>query len=261
MTRRFFLQVRALGAASVVSVNDTRTVVDPDAEGIAVIDPVDTWIKARENTLAVELSWPEEQEFVAGRASMEAELFIADPASERPKPGRVLARVVWPPSAHLDREEDYPATLQEAFEVEVPPPTQLWQEAEVVHALGSWDRQEIFARVAELQRALATAQADEAYQLLSYRYAEEARAEGKPERRIKAAVLEGYRDMFGLGTLDFAPVGEEHLALRPHEDRQVVQVTRQGQPFTIMALHRPSGTGFGIPVFAARIRGEWVIVR
>jgi len=261
VTKRHFLQVRAIGVASVVSVNDARVVVDLDAEGMAVTDPVDTWIKPRENTLAVDLNWPEGHPFVAGRASVEVELFAADPASERPKPGRVLARAVWPPPAQLDREEDYPIRLEEMFEVEAPPPTRLWQEAEVVTSLGDWDRQEIFARVDRLQRALMTAQAEDAYTLLAYRYAEEARAEGKPEGRIKSAVLEGYRDMFGLGHLDFAPVGEEHLALRPHADQQVVQLTRQGRPFAIMALHRASGTGFGIPVYLARVRGEWTIVR
>ena len=261
MTRRFYLNVRVLGVASTVSVNDALVSVDLEADGVVVTDPVDTWIKAGENLLQVELRWPEGQPFVTGQAEAEATLFITDPGSDSPRPGRVLARIEWPPAGHMEEEDNYPLRRQATFQTSPVPPTRLWQEAETVTQLGQWDRAEIFKRVTDLRQALMSEQPERAFDLLSYRYAEEARAEGKPEARIWAAVLEGYRDMFSFGHLDHAPVDEQNLILRPLSDGKVVHVMREGYMDAILALHRPSGTGFGIPVYMARIAGQWTIVR
>lgn len=261
MTRRYFLHVRATGIASVFSVNDAPVVVDLAADGVVVTDPVDTWIKPGKNQLVVDLGWPAGVDFVTGQASVQVQLFIADPGSESPRPGQTLARFVWPPAGHLDQYDQYPLRHPVIFDVAPAPPTLLWHEAEVVTQLGQRDRAQIFQRVSELRQALMNEQPDLAYGLLAYRYAEEARAEGKSEGQIAAAVAEGYRDMFSFGHLDYAPVDEQSLVLRPHADQQVVHVMRDGYQFAIMALHRPSGTGFGIPVYMARIRGEWTIVR
>ena len=261
MTPRFYLQFRALGSASLISVNDATVSVDLEADGVVVTDPVDTWIKPEENLLQLELQWPGGRPFATGQAAVEATLFIADPGSESPRPGRVLARMEWPPHGHVEQEDDYPVRRQVTFQAGPAPATRLWQEAETVTPLAQIDRAEIFGRVAELRQALMTQQPERAYDLLSYRYAEEARAEGKSEARIRAAVLEGYQEMYGFGQLDYAPVEEQHLILRPLSDGKVVHVMRDGYQFAIMALHRPSGTGFCIPVYMARINGQWSIVR
>lgn len=250
-----------MGVASIFRINDATVVVDLDADGIGVVEPIDTWMKPGDNSLDVELRWPGGQDFVAGRADVEAELFLADSTSDSPRPGRVLARVQWPPPGHLDQEDHYPLHLQYHFEISPPPPTRLWQEAERITQLGQLDRTQIFQRVADLRRALMTQQPNQAYDLLAYRYAEEARAEGKTEGQIRAAVLEGYSKMYSFGHLDFEPVDEQSLILRPHADRQVVHVMREGYQFAFIATHTPSDTCFGIPVFMARVRGEWIIVR
>ncbi len=261
MTPRFFLHVRALGAASLVSVNDAVVSVDLGADGVVVTDPVDTWIKPEENLLQVDLRWPEGQTFAPGRVEAEATVFIADPGSDSPRPGRVLARFEWPLPGHVEEEDQYPLRQQVAFQASPAPATRLWDEAETVTPLGQGDRAEIFRRVAELRQALMNQQPERAYDLLSYRYAEEARAEGKSEGSIRAAVLEGYRDMFSFGHLEYAPVDEQSLILRPLSDGKVVHAMRDGYQHAILALHRPSGTGFGIPVYMARVGGQWTIVR
>jgi len=261
MTPRFYLHVRALGASSVVSVNDATVSVDIEADGVLVTDPVDTWVKPEENLLQVELRWPEEQTFTPGRVEAEATVFIADPGSDSPRPGRVLARFEWPPPGHVEEEDQYPLLQQVTFQASPVPATRLWDEAESVTPLGQGDRAEIFRLVAELRHALMSQQPERAYDLLAYRYAEEARAEGKAEARIRAAVLEGYREMFSFGPLEYAPVDEQNLLLRPLSDGKVVHAMRDGYQFAILALHRPSGTGFGIPVYLARVGGQWTIVR
>ena len=261
MTPRFYLHVRARGVVSVVSVNDATMSVDLEADGVVVTDPVDTWLKPEENLLRVDLRWPEGRPFVTGVAEAEATLFIADPGSDSPRPGRVLARIQWPPQGQVEQEDPYPLRLQAAFRASPAPATRLWLQAGPVTPLAQEDRAEIFGRVAELRQALMSQQPERAYDLLSYRYAEEARAEGKAEARIRAAVLEGYRDMFSFGHLDYAPVDAQQLTLRPLSDGKVVHVMREGYGHAILALHRATGTGFGIPVYMARVGGKWTIVR
>ena len=261
MTSRFYLHVRALGIASMVSVNDSLVSMDLEADGVVVTEPVDTWIKPGDNLLQVDLRWPEGHPYAPGLAEAEATLFIADPGFDSPRPGRVLARLEWPPPGHVEEQDQFPLRRQLTFQVSTAPATRLWEDAENVSRLGRWDRSEIFGRVAEVRQALMNGQPERAYDLLSYRYAEEARAEGKPEARIRAAVLEGYRDMYSFGHLDHSPVDEQSLILRPLSDGKLVHVMREGYLDAILALHRPSGTGFGISVYMARIGGQWIIVR
>lgn len=265
MIRRYFLQARASGGAALIRLNDAPVVADLTAAGVVACDPVDPWIKPGRNLLQVDLDLPRlppEREFAPGQVRLELTLFVADPDAECPRPGQVLWHYRWPEPGLAEQQQSYP--VQRQLPLDLPhaaPDTLLWQEAEPAGPLQAADQQQILGLVDSLRAALAGGEPEQAYQLLSYRYADEARAEGKPEAHIRDAVLDGYRQMLSWGPLEFAPVDAQQLALRPHADGLVVHVMRPGYQLALLALHRPSGSGFGIPAFASRIRGVWTLVR
>ena len=260
MTERYYLFVRATNVASWVWLNDAPITLDSQGAGIVVCEPVDVWIKPGLNMLRVELDRPKVPGAGQGAALVEVSLFIADHGSNRPRPGHVLARFDWPPCTEGEKER-YPYQHEQEVAISPAPDTLLWREAERFTQIDEHDRQEIIARASLLRQALVNGQPDQAYKLLSYRYQDEARAEGKPEARIRAAVMGGYRDMLSFGHLDFEPLHGGFVFLRPHADGLVVHVTRDQDLQAILAHHGRSGSFFGIPVFAARIHGAWTLVR
>lgn len=261
MTDRYYLFMRAQNVASITRLNHAIIAADLSGDGLVTAEPVDVWVKPERNLLEVELRWPQGREFSPGQASYEALLYIADPDCEYPQPGTELASFRWPAPMTTDREEHYPHRHAQFVFYPVVHNTRLWEEAEPLGELGEDDRQQIVQLVDRLRGALAGGQPEQVYQLLSYRYAEEARAEGKDEDRIRAAVLDGYQDLYSMDNLDFPPVDAAALHLDPHGDGLVVHVTREAHGPAVLARDPASGLTFGIPIFMARVGAAWTIVR
>ncbi|HKB16719.1 MAG TPA: hypothetical protein VKF62_11685 [Planctomycetota bacterium] len=261
MRTTFFLSVEAAGVRIVAGLNDVPLLVGEEPGGIVSTEPVQVWLKPAGNRLTVELSWPPDRAFLKGTARAEVTVFVHDPSSEAPKPAKVLARFRWPVPGV---EEEYPRRHEERVEDPIPdpPPTLLWKEAAPIGELGSKDRTAILALVKKLHSALARRAGEEAFSLLQYRYEEEARAEGKPLERVRRAILDTYDWMFGTGELVVFPPLDPHSArFRRVADDRLVLVDRKDGLAAVYFENPAEGLAFGIPVYAARVRGEWRIAR
>lgn len=213
------------------------------------------------NRLTADLTWPAERKPVKGVARVEATLFVQDPDSEEPRPGKVLARLRWPINGV---EEAYPYRHDEPVVEAIPdpPPCRLWQEAAPLPDPGEPDRTVILALIERLRAAFVARKPEDALALLSYRYEDEARAENRPAERVRDAVLSQYRWMLGQkGEIVSHPLAAEEARLRKVAGGKVLLVDRRDGGDAVTLESPESELGFGIPVFVAKIGRAWTIVR
>jgi len=247
-----------MNLASSAGINDIPLVAEPKGEGIITDIPINYWLMPKNNRLTIKLFQPSEKPSDSGEAKVEAMIYIADPNSEFPKPGEVLAKFEWPGKGEPGT---YPYILDMPFDITGPIYTSLWREAGRIESVTDEDKISILNLAEKLRRALLNKEAEKAYSLLEYRYTDEAWAENKDPERIRSVVIGQYHWMFGFGDLTADPltIGNSEFAIVG--DNRLVHVRHKNYHPAITLKHEESGHFFGIPVYAARIKGKWIIAR
>lgn len=258
MTAYYYLSAKTLALISVFSINDVPLVCDSKASGINTDELLNRWLQAGTNTVTVFLAWPTQVDYKPGTGTCDMSLFIADPASQAPKPGNELAALRWPQAG---RPEVYPYTSRQAFEVTDAPETTLWKEAADITEVSAADRSDIVNVINRFRHVLMEHDAEEAYKVMSYRYADEARAEGKEVARVRDAILTQYRWLFGRGALHSEPVVASRLTFKIVGNSRLVWVSSGGQDAALTLEEPESKRSFGFEFFFARIGGVWTVVR
>lgn len=257
----YYLYFKCINLVSVVRLNDVPLIADADAEGIVITEPINYWVTHRSNNVQIDLDWPESQEFESGQSKMEMMVFRADPGSEMPKPGDIILNHEWPGEGATDEAGMYPYSYSEQFSIIDPPDTKLWQEAEPIDSLTQNDKEAILRKIERLRSTLLNREKEKAFSILSYRYADEALAEGKKLDQIRSAVMELYDWMFNQGDLSADPLTIENSRFNIVGNRKLVYVDRGNLEISLVLTQEAEGVCFGIPIYAAKIKGKWLIVR
>jgi hypothetical protein len=258
MTAYYYLSGKTLALISVFSINDVPVVRDPHAKGINTDELLNKWLLPGSNSIDVFLAWPTQVDYSPGKAACELSLFIADPAAEVPQPGNVLASLTWPQAGC---PEVYPFVFRQAFEVTNAPATKLWNEAADIKEISDGDRLEIVRIIERFRQAVMTKDSEQAYEIMNYRYADEARAEGKEVSRVRNAILTQYRWLFGRGNLISTPVVESKLTFKIVGNSKMVWVSTGGHESALTLEESDSKRVFGFEFFFSRIGGDWTVVR
>lgn len=254
----FYLYVKTTGIASFVGLNDVQIIKDPEAEGIITDEPVNQWLKPQKNQLNIFLSWPTDKQFTPNQAKAEVKLYIADPTSDVPKPGEVLASFNWP---NPGEPEAYPYTLEETVEIKTPPEMKLWTEGKPISEISEADKAVIIDLVEQLRKALLAKDTNLAFSLLQYRYTEEAMSEEKNPDQVRAAIIEQYNWLMGLGDLSTQPLTTQEASFTIVGDGHLVQINRGEHDPAVILEHQASNRCFAIPIYVAQINNKWTIVR
>jgi hypothetical protein len=259
MIPAYYISVKSQNVISRVGINDVPLVVDNEAEGILTSEPVNYWIQPSGNRLTISLQWPQDRELVRGQARVQAEVFLADPQAEIPKPGEVIARFSWPDP---EIEESYPYTHSIELKGMTPPPTKFWVAAEKLATLKEEDKSEILSLVEAFRDELLAKRSDAAFAYLEYRYADEALAEGQDPGELREAVTEQYAWMMQMdGELESDRLEYDKSRFSIVANGLIVHVVREdGRPAVVLS-NEDQDLEFEIPIFVGKIRGKWTIAR
>jgi len=261
MTSYYYLSVEATGVLATVGINDVPLVVGDKPGSLTATEPVNLWLLPSDNRITVDLAWPSGKPVTKGSASVEAVLFLHDSATEVPTPKRVLARFYWP-SQEIEEQYPYHGEVRIEGSIADPPPTTLWQDAAALAEPSEAERREVLAIVEVLRSALIGKRLEDAFAVLTYRYKDEARAEGKPFERVRETVLEMYEWLVGQeGGLTSTPLTLEAARFRIVGAGKVLLVDRRDGVPAIYLENENADLAFGIPVYVARIGGKWTVVR
>lgn len=248
---RYYLSVRASHVSALIRVNDIPLIEDTAEAGLATTEPVHGWLMSGENTLGIELRPASDS---GTEPSVEIKLYLHEPQAEIPTPKTVLAEFHYPnPKATLPLKQ----TL--AFNVTEPLPTRLWAEAETLAELSDDDKTHIIALANRLQNSLLNQNIDEALRLQDYKIKDDALAEGKPVERLQEGARSGLQWMAEQGELSGAPLDNASAVFELCANNRLVYVSRNdGEEAVTLTSEELL---FDVPVYAARIKGEWLIVR
>lgn len=254
--KRYYLDADSAVLCTIMGVNGIPILSDPAGEGRRAIYPINEWLKPGENTITLYAAWPEEKPFVPATGRVSLRVFESKPAAPSPAPGVVCGASRWPlPPA----PEVYPFQAAVPFTVTAAPPTQLWQEAEVVEELEPADRQAILALVERLRLALMRSDFEAAITLLAYRYDDLARANNGDPDRLRQIAVKQYTRMMAEPLPRSTALADEEVLLTLAAAGQVVHVGRpQGKDAILLSTE---DSEYAIPVYAARITGRWRLVR
>jgi len=253
----YYLSVRWTHAASSVAVNGVPLVVDAAGGGIATDVPINLWLPPGENELSVFLRWPTHAPYEAGVAAGEAHAYLHDPSADVPTPALTLARFEWPPPVG---PEVYPFTIRLPMPIKEPPPSEVWDQAEVLKELSEADRGALESLAADLIGGVRAGDAPRAFDLQEYKWRETARAEYKDFERVRKAGLEQLEWLAQRPGLRAEPLSTEDLVFDLAAGGRVALVTRSDARSPVL-LEDDEGLVFELPIYAARLKGRWTLVR
>lgn len=249
------LEVASRSLALFAGVNDVPVFADPSADGLRAVRSINEWILPEGNEFTVFAGWPPGIGWEPGRAQLTASVFVAAPGATTPRPGRTLAELRWPPAG----DEGYPLVHRVPFEVDAPPPTRLWRDAQAVGELTPQDEGAILGLVDGLRAAVTRGDVDAAMRLVEYKTADEALANGQDPIRLDRALRAQYSMAAASGPLVADPIRPESAVYVPVVGGRVrlVQATPLAPAITLTGPN----TRFAIDVYVARVGGTWRIVR
>jgi hypothetical protein len=259
MTKFYYLTLKSTGGTGVVaSLNGVPLVKDLKGGGINTDEPVNKWLMPQKNALNVLLAWPPTKPFAVGESHIEAMIFVCGPAAITPKPETIFASVKWPIEGKL---ESYPHAFNVEFVVPDPPPARLWEDAKSVSELTDGDKAEILSLVERLRAALLEKDAEKVFSMMSYRYGDEAKAEGKGFSRMREVILEQYRWLFERGELKSDLLGRDMAAFKLMAQDKIVWISKGGVSPAVTLEQTDGKRIFAFEVFVSKIDGKWTIVR
>lgn len=258
MSEPIYLSALAVNAFLQVSLNGVPVLTSPENTGINAMADVSGWIVPGTNMLGVRLYEPLLEPAVEARVS----LFLHDPAEEVVTPGVILGGFAWPPEREDPAEPvpPLPYAVEVPIEIADPPPTRLWREAGPVGELTEADRQRLLGLVEELRQRLMSRDAAGATRLLDYKLVDDALASGKPPERARSAAQE-LLEWAVESPLQSQPLAPGEAEFQVVGRGRIVLVRRPGG-VPALRLYQPSTDNlFSIDVYAARLGGDWRIVR
>jgi hypothetical protein len=268
MTDSYFLQVDAGQLSIAVYLNGISMLVEGRGLGIHETQPVNLWLKPSNNVLQVMLTQPEIQRVKSPTDSsvesqsekVDINLFLHDKAKNIPTILKSLAHFQWP-LAGVSSVYPYRWSYPIAAQISGLPTSLLWGYAAHTENLSPVDRQAMTSIIFSLAGLLQQKRLEEAFQIMRFRYQDEAVAEGKPIARIKSAVLELWEVMLGNDSLEYLPVPNEQLLFAVVGEKNIVRVSKENGSPAIEFIDRSAKNTYGIPIYFASINGQWIIIR
>lgn len=268
MTPLYFLESSSSAVGSFVRLNGVTLAASPGGGDIKKTASANLWLRPGRNTLGFYVVWPDGEPYEAGLARVHARVFRHDPAHEDPTPLAVLAELAWP---NEQEPEGYPYASEREFRMQDAPPVRVWGEADRLEELTEDDRREILRLVEALRSAMEARSIDDTMASLEYKVNEHALADGDTPESVRDSMAEMYSWMFGLDRLESQALDPDVAFFQIVADGQLVLVSRLGgEPAVLvnqLAEESPDSVepeperSFGIPIYAARIGGDWVIAR
>ncbi len=250
-----------------VGVNGIPVGIEPAGEPLKGVRSINAFLKPGQNELTTFLDWPRGRNYVPGVASLEAQVFEADPAHQMPTPLRTLARFRWPVPADekLGRPavpEAYPYQSRVPFEAVDAVELALWTEAEPIAGgtLSPTDRLDLANAINEFQRLLAAREYEAAYEIARFRYEDEARALYKSPAQMRQTVIDMYSDLERVPGVQPVPFDPDSANLQVvGEDRLVLASRADGTRCVL--FRNEEGRTLPMHVMFARVDQQWVIAR
>lgn len=269
MIENHYLQVNASGLVITVSLNGVPLVVDNDGEGIQETVPANLWLKKEDNILFVTAKLPEAKDVDAEKGEelptetvreYDVIFFHHQSGAESPQSAQILSQLSWPDS---EIPEIYPNSRSEKIEQTFLniPRSLLWSQAATLTALSVRDKQDIYAIAVQLADLLSQKKLDDAFQLMKYRYDDEALVEGKPAALIKNVVLEMWDSILSQQGPQLQPIVFEELNFDVVGENKLVLVTQSDGYPAIEFEDKIEEISYGIQLMFAKINNRWTIVR
>lgn len=247
-----YIKVIGTGIPFMSSVNGVPLVWDYQGNGIEVCLPIDRWLMQNGNTWTIDvLGSPSSTR----KARLYAEVFLADSSSETPIVDVSYGRINW------SGDQEWVPVIAKPILMDHLPACTLWRLALPISELSRQDRNDMLAIIEQLRQAVLAGEAEDAYELQSFRFEEDARVEGKKESRIREVVIEQYRWLQSWGKLESTPLHESDASFSIVANSLLVHVQRDTRSMPIVIEAQELGRTIAIDVFFARIGRKWIIAR
>jgi|GEM_PF-1861569 len=251
----YFLSVEAVNIHATVTLNGAPLVVHKDGTGLTVDKPVTTWLMPGKNKLEVNLNpLPNEPSI---RGSIKVSIFLHDPSSDSPTPSKVYADVLYPTGDVDENSAAFSKKVEFNFTDEVI--TNLWRDAKTLTGISDGDKKIIFDIVENLRNSLLSKDTSEATNLQIYKIQEDALAENKDFKKIISVTNSTYQWLSQQKGLTSNTVSLEDIRLKLLADNKVVYVSKANGD-NVLQLESDD-LFFEIPIYMAKINGEWKLVR
>lgn len=269
MIENYYLQVNARGLEITVFLNGVPLVTDGVGVGIQETVPANLWLKREGNVIQVDIKIPDitdvepekgERPLAEKTREYDVIFFLHQSGAESPQVAQPLCQLAWPdpqiPEVYLNsRSENINQTFNNI------PRTLLWAQAAVLTTLSVTDKQEIYTIITRLADLLEQKQLEEAFQLMKYRYDDEALVEGKPAIHIKNVVLDMWDSMRSQQGPQLQPIVFEDLIFNIVGEKHLVLVTQSDGYPAIEFEDNVEEISYGIQLIFAKISNRWTIVR
>jgi len=291
----YFLKIKSKNIASISGINDVPLVRDALGEGVTTLCPINEWILPTGNIVSFDISTsmlhtggspattlgendsPDTQNSLHpdNEPEFNATVFLADPDKNIPEPIEIIFDYSWPGDAE---DNTLPLSIKAPIDIycgRPPLPVTLWKDAEQLTEITPSDKFSLVQLISQLQDILVASDGEGAFSMLAYRYADLARAMGHPPERIHDAVLEQYSQMFGINDKTALSINQTISKFELVAGSRVVYISRNARKITRDEFNDPdkelypqsaiifdTPNGFlGIEIYAAKIKGSWMIVR
>jgi hypothetical protein len=250
----YALQVLADNLNATVRLNDV-VIAQQSAYGkLASVDPVNMWLGGTEGVVKVTLVWPSGA--AAERAHLEVIVFRTTRSDQPTNQGEKVAELRLPSTEH---SQDRPSEISVQFKVDPVPPAQLWTAAESL-TLDAATQAGAVAHLQELQHALERHDMSRAAQLLDWKTVDVASAMYMQSGESRAGLHDFLDFVMTAPGFKLKPIEAAQLDFRLEAKGRLLSVTRRsgGAAITTVPGVNP---GLELPVYLARVSGQWHIVR
>ena len=256
----YFLTFQSQQLAASVKLNGVPLFSDAQGRGGRISMPVNPWIMPDSNKLGIEILAE-----TGENPELEVQLFIHDNESSSPKVGQMLASFSYPfqeepPVVPLPLKKKIP--VADEFLIKLPP-AKLWTEAETINSLTEEDKQTILTLADEVTKAFAEKNITRLYELMDYRYNDQAVASYQSPERIKEVVHTQFGWIFEKASDKIMPIpmDKEKVSFTLAANNKLVLLHREGGGEAVIFDDPIKKNETSIDIFASRINGKWCITR
>ena len=256
----YWLRVESSGVPIAVALNDVPLVRRDRA--VELLEHANLWVRPGANTLAVRLDWAAARGARWGSGRVRVAVRVARDDSG---PEETLASWEWPlPEDEWPAGVEPGAAVEELLRFEAPVPTacDLWTRAEAVGAVDA-ARDAVLALVRALHDGFSRPDLDALDRLMDYSVREMARARYQAAADVRAGHRGFLEAVTGARGLRLEPrVHELGAALRLNVvgEGRLLWVTREDLSPPLQG-QTEWGTGFGVPLYLAKLGGTWTVAR
>ncbi|ARN56918.1 hypothetical protein [Sedimentisphaera salicampi] len=262
----YALDIRVKGIEFELKINDVSLFSDPEAEGLKVQSPVNDWLFEGLNIFDFILYEPKplpkanaqqgEESQEPAKPEMLVKLSSIDFSGEYPQPDEVLMECRFP-------SEEIPklsAMHTKEVKLEEAPESTLWSQAEDITGRELEAEQTARKMIKEFAGSLESRNFEAAFEMMRYKFKEYASANGFEFERIREVVLEQYA-MIEEFDFHYEDVPDSATAHVIEGDGRILRVFRKDDKPAVVFSNPEEDSCFGIPIYIARIGGEWKFVR